>query len=38
MLADPRLQALHGNTDFEIMRGTHAEMEAEALGDAEPLS
>jgi DNA-binding winged helix-turn-helix (wHTH) protein/predicted Zn-dependent protease len=38
MLADPRLKQLHGHPDFEIMRATLPEMEAEALHDAEPVS
>ncbi len=38
MLADPRLKELHGNPDFEIMRATLAEMEAEAVREAEPVS
>jgi DNA-binding winged helix-turn-helix (wHTH) protein/predicted Zn-dependent protease len=38
ILADPRLQELHGNADFEIMRATLAEMEAESLREAEPVS
>jgi len=38
MLADPRLSKLHGNPDFEIMRASLAEMEAEALREQETLA
>jgi DNA-binding winged helix-turn-helix (wHTH) protein/predicted Zn-dependent protease len=38
MLADPRLQQLHGHPEFEIMRATLAEMEAEADREAESVS
>jgi DNA-binding winged helix-turn-helix (wHTH) protein/predicted Zn-dependent protease len=38
MLADPRLCELRGHPEFEIMRATLAEMEAEALRDSEPVS
>ncbi len=37
MLADPRLQPLHGNPAFETMRASLAEMEAEATREAEPV-
>jgi DNA-binding winged helix-turn-helix (wHTH) protein/predicted Zn-dependent protease len=37
MLADPRLQPLHGNPEFEAMRASLAEMEAEAARDTEPV-
>jgi DNA-binding winged helix-turn-helix (wHTH) protein/predicted Zn-dependent protease len=37
MLADPRLNNLHGNPDFEIMRAELDEMEAEAVREAEPV-
>ena len=33
ILADPRLQQLHGHPEFEIMRATLAEMEAKPLRD-----
>lgn len=38
MLADPRLKPLHGNPDFEIMRASLAEMEAEAVREHEPVA
>jgi DNA-binding winged helix-turn-helix (wHTH) protein/predicted Zn-dependent protease len=38
MLADPRLEALHGNPEFEIMRASLAEMEAEAVREPEPVA
>lgn len=38
MLADPRLAELHGHPDFELMRASLGEMEAEATRELEPVS
>jgi len=38
MLADPRLAKLHGTPEFEVMRATLAEMEAEAVREPEPVA